>query len=111
MWDFSWLMARSPGGAYYDLEQRVSEAAERGYNALRVDCFPSRALERVDVSQELDRGRKPAAMGEIPEDYTCNVRKEVANLADLCRKHGIWLGLDTWDRDQMFADRTGVLRD
>src|ERR1700690_2967276 len=46
MWDFSWLVAKYPGGAYEDLERRVAEAAERGYNTLRVDCFPSRILER-----------------------------------------------------------------
>src|ERR1700722_5467238 len=39
MWDFSWLLAQYPGGAYEDLERRVAEAAERGYNTLRVDCF------------------------------------------------------------------------
>src|ERR1039458_7373478 len=45
MWDFSWLHASHPGGAYEDLERRVAEAKDRGYNALRVDCFPSRVLE------------------------------------------------------------------
>ena len=45
MWDFSWLFANCPGGAYEDLERRVAEAAERGYNTLRVDCFPGRFLE------------------------------------------------------------------
>ncbi len=35
-------------------------------------------------------------------EHTCNVRKEVANLAELCRKHGIWLGLDSWDKAHMF---------
>ena len=45
MWDFSWLFANCPGGAYEDLERRVAEAAERGYNTLRVDCFPGHFLE------------------------------------------------------------------
>ena len=45
MWDFSWLHASHAGGAYEDLERRVAEAKERGYNTLRVDCFPSRVLE------------------------------------------------------------------
>ena len=40
MWDFSWLQAHHPGGAFYDLERCVIEAAERGYNTLRVDVFP-----------------------------------------------------------------------
>jgi Sugar-binding cellulase-like len=104
MWDFSWLVAKYPGGAYEDLERRVAEAAERGYNTLRVDCFPSRILERESTFPR--RNWKPGVnlpmWGESAADHTCNVRKEVARLADLCRKHGIWLGLDSWDKAHMF---------
>jgi hypothetical protein len=104
MWDFSWLMAKYPGGAYADLEKRVAEAAERGYNTLRVDCFPSRILERESTFPK--RNWSPEVnlpqWGEIAVDKTCSVRKEVANLASLCRKHGIWLGLDSWDKAHMF---------
>ena len=104
MWDFSWLMAHYPGGAYEDLEQRVAEAAERGYNTLRVDCFPSHILERETtfLKKNWISGVNLPMWGEIAVDYTCNVRKEVARLAELCRKHGIWLGLDSWDRSHMF---------
>jgi hypothetical protein len=103
MWDFSWLMARAPGGAYEDLERRVAEAAERGYNTLRVDCFPSRILERESTFRKnWISGINLPRWGAIPADYTCNVRKQVAALADLCRKHGLWLGLDSWDKAHMF---------
>lgn len=104
MWDFSWLMAHYPGGAYEDLEQCVAEAAERGYNTLRVDCFPSHILEPETTFPKKNwiPGVNLPMWGEIAVDYTCNVRKEVAHLADLCRKHGIWLGLDSWDRTHMF---------
>ena len=40
--------------------------------------------------------------GQIAKDYTCNVREEVARLANLCRKYDIWLGLDSWDKAHMF---------
>lgn len=104
MWDFSWLMAHYPGGAYADLEQRVAEAAERGYNTLRVDCFPSRILERESTfpKRNWTPGVNLPQWGEYAIDHTCSVRKEVANLAALCRKHGIWLGLDSWDVTHMF---------
>lgn len=104
MWDFSWLMAHYPGGAYQDLEQRVAEAVDRGYNTLRVDCFPSRILESESTFPT--RNWAPVVnlpmWGEIAVTHTCNVRKEVANLAALCRKHGMWLGLDSWDVSHMF---------
>ncbi len=104
MWDFSWLMAQYPGGAYGNLEQRVAEAAERGYNTLRVDCFPSRILERESTFPKRDwaSGVNLPMWGEIAVTHTCNVRKEVAKLAALCRKNGIWLGLDSWDVTHMF---------
>ena len=104
MWDFSWLMAHYPGGAYDDLERRVAEAAERGYNTLRVDCFPSRILESESTfpAKKWISGTNLPMWGQIAKEYKCNVRKEVADLANLCRKYDIWLGLDSWDKAHMF---------
>jgi Sugar-binding cellulase-like len=98
MWDFSWLFANCPGGAYEDLERRVAEAAERGYNTLRVDCFPGRFLEDESrFEKNWDPAVNAPQWGERPATITCNVRKKVAELAEACRKHKIWLGLDSWD--------------
>jgi hypothetical protein len=55
MWDFSWLLAQYPGAPYEDIERRVAEAAERGYNTLRIDCFPSHTLERESGARRLGR--------------------------------------------------------
>jgi len=98
MWDFSWLFANFPGGAYEDLERRVAEAAERGYNTLRVDCFPSRFPEEESrFEKNWDPAVNAPQWGERPVTITCNVRKKVAELAEACRKHKVWLGLDSWD--------------
>jgi Sugar-binding cellulase-like len=104
MWDFSWLHAGHPGGVYADLEQRVAEARERGYNTLRVDCFPSRFLEAESrFEKNWDPGVNVPQWGQRAVGFTCNVRKKVAELAELCRKHGLWLGLDSWDKPHMFG--------
>ena len=104
MWDFSWLHASHPGGAYEDLERRVAEAKERGYNALRVDCFPSRVLE---AESRFEKNWVPGTdlphWGQRSVTFTCNVRQKVRQLADYCRKHGLWLGLDSWDKGHMFS--------
>lgn len=103
MWDFSWLFANFRGGAYADLEQRVAEAAERGYNTLRIDCFPWAFLESESrFEKNWDPTVNSPQWGERPHSITCNVRKKVAELADACRKHKIWLGLDSWDALSMF---------
>ncbi len=104
MWDFSWLHASHPGGAFADLERRVAEAVERGYNTLRVDCFPSRVLESESrFEKNWDPAVNVPQWGQRAMTLTCNVRKKVAELATLCRKHKIWLGLDSWDKPHMLG--------
>jgi len=109
MWDFSWLHAGHPGGVFEDLERRVAEAAERGYNTLRVDCFPSRILE---TESRFDRNWDPAVnvpqWGQRGVTFSCCVRKKVAELAALCRRHGLWLGLDSWDKPHMFGHDNAI---
>jgi hypothetical protein len=110
MWDFSWLMAQHPGGGYAELERRVAEAKERGYNTLRVDCFPSRVLE---AESRFEKNWEPAVdlphWGQRSVTFSCNVRQKVAQLAHLCRKHGLWLGLDCWDKGHMFSGASNSL--
>ena len=104
MWDFSWLCASHSGGVYEDLERRVIEAAERGYNTLRVDCFPSRILESESrFEKNWDPTVNIPQWGQRAVTFTCNVRKKVAALAALCRKHQLWLGLDSWDKAHMLG--------
>lgn len=103
MWDFSWLQSGYPGGPYENLEQRVAEAQERGYNTLRVDCFPSRLLEPISHFEKNWATGDLPAWGMTAEAFSCNVRERLRGFAALCRKHDLWLGLDTWDLDHMFT--------
>ncbi|MCC5847647.1 MAG: hypothetical protein JJU29_06075 [Verrucomicrobia bacterium] len=98
MWDFSWLQSHHPGGAFYDLERCVAEAAERGYNTLRVDVFPHYYLKGAHTFPERGANRRVTSWGFVrqPGGLTVDVRAKVIELANLCRKYGIWLGLDTW---------------
>jgi Sugar-binding cellulase-like len=105
MWDFSWLHASHVGGVCENLERRVAEAAERGYNTLRVDCFPSRIIEPESrFEKNWDPALNLPQWGQRATTFTCNVRKKVAELAQLCRKHELWLGLDSWDKPHMFGN-------
>jgi hypothetical protein len=98
MWDFSWLQCGHEGGAFADLERRVSEAAERGYNTLRVDVFPNLYLEKESYFGPTNFERKVRTWGDVmlPGGYRVNVRSKVKELSGLCRKYGLFLGLDTW---------------
>ncbi len=98
MWDFSWLQCNHPGGSFHDLSKCVAEAAERGYNTLRVDVFPHYYLKPEHTFPQGGADRRIRTWGDVlpAEGYTVNVREKVIELADLCRQHNIWLGLDTW---------------
>lgn len=98
MWDYSWLTCSHPGGSFQDLRRCVREAAERGYNTLRVDVFPHFYVEGDHHFPEQGLSRRIRTWGDVlqPEGYTVNVRQKVIELADLCREYDIRLGLDTW---------------
>lgn len=40
MIDYSWMLKHHRYGAYEDYDKFFSELVERGYNAVRMDCFP-----------------------------------------------------------------------
>ena len=40
MVDYSWMLKHHRYGAYEDHDRFFSELVERGYNAVRMDCFP-----------------------------------------------------------------------
>jgi len=104
MWDFSWLKANHPGGAYQNLEQRVREARQRGYNTLRIDCFPSHLLEgTVTFKKNYNPATDLPRWGQTAVTHECNVLKQLTQLAEYCRKYDLWLGLDAWDKAHMIG--------
>lgn len=108
MWDFTWLTDHGKGGAFENLEKCVSEAAERGYNTLRIDCFPSRVLQKKTFFPKdyNPGGRKIPGWGIVTTPFECNALEKLKQLADLCRKYGIWLGLDSWEKGQMMGHKS-----
>jgi hypothetical protein len=98
MWDYSWLQCGHPGGQFHDLPRRVAEAAERGYDTLRVDVFPHFYLKREHTFPEQGMDRRVRTWGDVLQKggYTVDVRRKVIELADLCRRHKLRLALDTW---------------
>ena len=111
MWDMTWLTDHGKGGSWENLEKRVAEAAERGYNALRIDCFPSRILEKTTSFRkgyQKAEGKVIPVWGKVTTDLECNALEKVKQLADACRKHNIWLGLDSWEKGHMMGQKTNI---
>ncbi|MDR0844812.1 MAG: hypothetical protein LBN71_06290 [Tannerella sp.] len=114
MWDFSWLTDQGKGGSFENIEQKVEEAAERGYNALRVDCFPSRVLQKsTTFSPDYNpgQGKIIPCWGRATTEFSCNALQKLKQLADACRKHNIWLGLDSWEKGHMMGHKTILVLD
>lgn len=106
MWDFSWLTDQGKNGSFENIEQRVEEAAMRGYNTLRIDCFPSRLLQpETTFSLNYSGPESPIApiWGKVTTAFSCNALQKLKQLADACRKHHIWLGLDSWEKGHMMG--------
>jgi hypothetical protein len=40
MWDISAALTPTTGGPYADIDKRIDEALERGFNAIRIEAFP-----------------------------------------------------------------------
>ena len=114
MWDFSWLTDQGKGGSYENIEKRVEEAAERGYNTLRIDCFPSRLLEKeTSFSKGYNSGEGSVipCWGKVTTDFSCNALQKLKQLSDACRKNNIWLGLDSWEKGHMMGHKSTLVLD
>lgn len=106
MWDFSWLKCSHHGGAFHDMERCVAEAAERGYNTLRIDAFPHDYTSEIPTrfaAQGLNRRFRTWGDVLVPGGFSVDVRRKVIDLADICRRHNIWLALDTWQSVDVIA--------
>jgi hypothetical protein len=87
---------QQPGGTFADLDRCLAQARERGYNTLRIDCFVAQQLQKETTFKQNYDGTGLPKWGMTRTTFTTNVRERVAELARLCRKHEIWLGLDSW---------------
>jgi hypothetical protein len=120
MWDFSWILRHHRYGEFENWEKVVSELAERGYNAIRMDCMPQFVVstkegEIIKEFRSVKADWKPCLWGN---DYTMSFRPREALLEflPLCQKYGIKVGLSSWfaphntGRTDIFNEKGGVVR-
>ncbi|MBI9060690.1 MAG: hypothetical protein JEZ14_01795 [Marinilabiliaceae bacterium] len=120
MWDFSWLLRHHRYGEFENWERVISELAERGYNAIRMDCMPQFVVSTkegkiIDEFRSVKKDWKPCIWGN---DYTMSFRPREALLEflPLCQKYGIKVGLSSWfaphntGRTDIFMEEGGVVR-
>lgn len=120
MIDYSWLLKHHRYGAYECYDRFFTELLERGYNAVRMDCFPH--LVAGDQQGRIQESflhrkedRQPLPWGH---DYSIrsHPRESLVQFLTKCREHGVHVGLSTWfidhgtDRPDQFHGEDDFVR-
>jgi hypothetical protein len=95
MWEYSWLTRRWDNeNEFADWEKVINEAKERGYNCLRIDPFPHLFLsERPD---QIIIGQPKWAFWGSHSDVQVDIKKDLSEFMNLCKKKGLKIGLSGW---------------
>jgi hypothetical protein len=100
MWDYSWMLRHHQFGDFEDWDKVLDGLVERGYNAIRIDCFPH--LIAADSNGNIQNkflhvreAYKPAYWGN---QYTMrsHPRNDLIEFLTKCKQRGIYIGLATW---------------
>ena len=100
MWDNTWLLRHYKGGSFEDWDKCLDELLERGYNALRIDCFPQliAADDQGNIQEKytiLKNNWGPALWGN---QYSTEIEPHASLLSFMrkCRERHIYIGLSRW---------------
>lgn len=114
LWDFSWYTRAGVGEPFADLDEACAQAAERGYNTVRICAAPLLLFGDLgldDLSAKLEiEGLGPAPDGgyygrrtrwyNTPGGYTLDLRHRLLDLFAAARRHGLVVILASWEYQQ-----------
>ncbi len=104
MWDSSWLRRQYDGGGFESFDRALDELVERGYNAVRIDCFPHLIANAPDGSN-CERFLDPAGFGfhwyafaqwGSPWTVYTHPRRDLVKFLKACEKRKVSVLLSTW---------------
>jgi hypothetical protein len=100
MWDFSWLERRWPGAGYEDWDLALDELKARGYDAVRIDCYPHLLAIAPNREWELLPQWNTQDWG-APARCRVRVQPGLNEFIAKCARRGISVGLSTWFRQDI----------
>lgn len=110
MWDYSWLLRHHRQGAFENWDETLDALVVRGYNAIRIDCFPQLVAAGEDgkIQQAFYHPKSAFDLTLWGNEYSIWTRPREALLEFLpkCRERGIYVGLASWFLDHN-TGRTG----
>ncbi len=98
MWDFSWLERRWPGAGYEDWDLALSELAERGYDAVRIDAYPHLVAADPEGTWDLLPCWNQQDWG-AQSVVTVTPLPQLIEFITAARRHGIRVALSSWYRE------------
>jgi len=117
LWDFSWYTRAGAGEPFEHIDRAMAEAAERGYNAVRICAAPllvAGSLGLDDLATDLPiEGLGAAPTGgyygmrtrwyDAQGGYRVDVRARLFELLEAARRHGLVVILASWEYQQSTA--------
>lgn len=102
MWDFSWLRRHYRGGGFDNWDVALDGLVERGYDALRIDCFPD-LIAADPEGQYCDEYLFTTGPSNYVWDlwinrWTLRVHPRASLLSFIrkCQERDLKIGLSTW---------------
>lgn len=97
MWDYSWLKMHHEGGAFEDFGKVLDELQERGFNTVRIDCFPLVIGKLNDDNSRVTFGADPtAAWGFTDAEHQHTPIRELLDFMEAAKARGIYVILSSW---------------
>jgi hypothetical protein len=100
MWDYTWLLRHHKQGDFENWDIVLDGLVERGYNAIRMDCFPQfvAADSKGNIQEEFFHIRetwKPSYWGNQFSMHS-RPRDGLIEFLAKCKEREIYIGLATW---------------
>jgi hypothetical protein len=99
MWDFSLLCGHYPGGPFENFDKVTDELLERGFNTVRIDCFPwiIGSLTENGPGQKITIPASPlATWGYSTIEWKHDVAAELLEFFRMAKKKNLYLILSNW---------------
>lgn len=107
MWDFSWLERRWPGAGYEDWDVALSELADRGYDAVRIDAYPHLCSADPDRTWEILPSWNQTSWGAQSLIHI-QILPALTEFMKAARRHGVKVALSTWYREDRDNTRMNI---
>jgi hypothetical protein len=106
LWDFSWYTQAGPGEPFADIDAAFAQAAERGFNTVRICAAPFLLFSGRVAPQEWTVTGLGGQFGQrtrwynVRGGYRLNLLSRLEDLLTAARRHGFFVIISSWEYQQ-----------